>query len=378
MIAAARTLTARPIEGVPTLRLHLGGHYFARIPKRLGGGSKWFGKDPTVAGELYRAWAEEEWPLLLGKCCATSATATRRGRMTTTTAISAQSVADSLFALVDSEAGPFGRRNIRLRLKPFLAKHGAQPIADIRPADLIAFKADLAKRYGIETQNNLIVATRRLLNHAWEIEAVDRPFRLGIFKPVRRGPLPKKGIKPEQVRALIAEVYKHHPDAARMLLLGFYCVARPSETPRIMHSIGEVQETGNDGRVLAIYSKTTRKTSELRPVLCIPEAEKLMGSVPTMKTHNAYRIQVYRAGELIGAKRLQEITGKKTLAPHFMRHSANQALIDAGVSSDFRHVGLGRVPARVDRTYGVQQEFSAALKTIRVLAKLVPLSTVGL
>lgn len=392
------------LERPPSLNQHPNtGRFVVRIPAKLGGGTRWFGSDKAAAQTAYAQWVEEVWPCLLGSPSPVptrrkevvirlgTAAANRRGMTNPTAVVSVpplpaslrpaqtlREVADSLFALVDSESGPAGRQNVRFRLRLFLERYGSKPANALTPADLIGYKAELVKRYKPEFVNNCLTYSRRLLTFAWESGAVEQPYRLGVLKAVPKGALRRKGLAAENVSALLKEVSQRNRPLATLMLIQLYGVLRPSEAPKVAYSVGELQPYGID-----VESKTTRKTGEMRPCLVTPESAALIeefreavGERRFYATHNAYRLACNLVGRSIGEKRLRELTGKKVLAPHFLRHTANQLLLDSGVSEEFVRASMGRVRPRVDRTYG-RENYEQARQAIRVLSKAVPPSVLA-
>lgn len=381
------------LEKPPTLSLHASGKFMVRIPKRLGGGSKWFGSDEDRARLAYDEWLGSVWADICGEPssdtadrkpnelrAATDGKVPRRGGMPNS-AQTLKVVADSLFALVDAESGPAGQQNVRYRLRLFLEKFGSRPADSLTPADLIGFKAELTSQYRPQFTNCVLVYVRRLLNWAWESGAIEAPYRLKVLKAVPKGAVKSKAIAAAQVRALIAEVAKRNRPLALAMLTQFYGLMRPSECPKVLGGIGEQVAPG----VSMIETKTTRRSGELRPVILSKQAEKVVAEFRRLTarrkrygSHNAYRLACNWAGKGIGKERLQELIGRAVLSPHFLRHSAVQAAFDSGMREDHVRLAMGRVRPRVDRTYGQLQEFAEVRRSVSVLAKVVPLSTVGL
>lgn len=364
-------------SSVPALRFdRASGQYWTRIPKRLGGGSKWFGRDPEEAEEKYNAWAEtfaESAPAPTPPTrirTATSRKPTGTGRMAPT--LPTSEVATQLFALVDSESGPAGRANIRNRLRLFLGQFGTRPIADLKAADLIAFKAGISS-YSPEYRNNMLVAVRRLLRFAIDCGYAGS-FPLGLLKPVPLGAVKSKGIAADKLAKLIGEVAKKNKPLARLMLVQFWTCQRPSEVPKTAWNRGEDQ----GGGVIAISSKTSRKTGELRAVVQIPQAVAMLAEFrketagrKLYQTHNAYRLACNVVGRSIGAERIRELTGKDALSPHFIRHTCCQAMLDNRVPAEHRRVMMGRLDDRVDRRYGSRRDYSATREAAAILAKLI-------
>jgi integrase len=373
-----RTMPAvSTVQRPPKLGIHrTTGKYRIQIPAHAGGGSRFFGSDFPTAQALYKQWTEEAWPCLIGSTVTASPTRTNGLGMAKKTHIvpTLQGVADSLFQLVDAESGKAGQKNIRFRLRLFLDQYGSRAADSLTPAELIAFKGKLTGQYSPEFSNNCLSALRRLLTFAFETAAVETPYRLGVLKAVPRGALKVKGLKPENATALLKEIAQRNRPLATLCLIQLYGVLRPSEAPKVAYSLGEEKPYGLD-----IESKTTRKSGELRACLITPECAALIADFRAAvgerrrlySTHNAYRLACWVVGTSIGPKRLMELTGKKTLAPHNLRHTANQLLLDSGVSEDAVRAGMGRVRPREDRTYGTAN-YEAARQSIRVLAKIIP------
>jgi integrase len=383
-------------QSLPALRQHVGGHWFVRIPKALGGGSKWFGADEQTARTRLAAFLKGRTPSTpkpskpLGKRCATDRLPTIGQEMPTvgTHPMTIKAAADSLFAVVDSESGEHGRKKVRACTARFVKKYGDKFAHDLTPGDLIAFKASLSKLTA-SSKNDQLVYSRRLLGHCWDVEAVQEPFRLKVLANVKRGTLPDKAMKPDAVRQLIEAIHSEHPVLARLCLLQFYLVARPSEVPKavwVEQFDGEWESEG----VLATAGKSTRKTGEPRRIIFSEPAMILLKAIgsPTWDCGNgeqqrlcpngfAYGHFARKIGKRIEAK-VEKITGKTSLSVWGFRHAANQGLLDAGVSEEDCRKAAGHVRDRVRRAYGVRENYSATRQSISVLADLVPLKIVGL
>jgi integrase len=363
-------------QRAPSLGIHKPtGKYRVQVPAHAGGGSRYFGTDRATAEPLYRAWVSEVWPCLIGSTVTPSPARTNgRSMETNPQAVpTIRVVSDSLFALVDSESGPAGRANVRNRLRLFLDQYGNRAADRLTPADLIAFKGTLTRQYSPEFVNNCLSCLRRLLTHAFEVGLVQTPYRLGVLKAVPKGACKVKSLKAENATALLKEIAQRNRPLATLCLIQLYGVLRPSEVPKVAYSLGETKPYGLD-----IESKTTRKSGELRACLITPECAALIedfraavGRRRLYSTHNAYRLACWVVGNSIGEKRLMELTGQKTFAPHRFRHTANQMLLDSGVSEDAVRAGMGRVRPREDRTYGTAN-YEAARQSIRILAKIIP------
>jgi site-specific recombinase XerD len=308
--------------------------------------------------------------------------------LVSTGTLTVQETAEQLFILVDSESGPDGKRKVRRSLKRFLAAVGPNPINGLTANDLLRYKKKLVEELAPNTINDYLTYTRRLLNFAWETGAVEHPFRLKVLKNVNRPPLRIKGIKPADLCKLLSAVNEVNQPCARLMLLQFLCVLRPSEAATLLHRRGEQQSDGT----FAIPSKTTRRSGELRRVLLSEEASRLLALIPTtydtgaetklrMTNGLVYAKRVWKVGrklrETKGDEWLRSLIGKADLSPHFLRHSAVQALIDAEVREEYIRTAMGRLKPRVDRTYGAEN-YTAAREAIAVLSTLVPLSTIGI
>jgi integrase len=368
--------SALTIQSPPKLGLHkTTGKYRIQVPAQLGGGSRWFGADAARAESEYSRWVSEAWPCLIGSLLTAKPTAPDGRGMSkkTSTVPTLRVAADSLFALVDAESGPAGRKNVRNRLRLFLDQYGSRAADGLTPADLIAFKGKLTKEYSPEFVNNCLSCLRRLLTHTFEVGLVETPYRLGVLKAVKKGAVKVKGLKAENASALLKEIAQRNRPLATLCLIQLYAVLRPSEASKVAYSLGETKPYGLD-----IESKTTRKSGELRACLVTPECAALIEDFRTAcgkrrlySTHNAYRLACWVVGNSIGPKRLMELTGQKTFAPHRFRHTANQMLLDSGVSEDAVRAGMGRVRPREDRTYGTAN-YEAARQSIRILSKIIP------
>ena len=360
-------------RSAPSLLKHCRGHYFVRLP---GGKSKWFGADPAQAQTRYERWVETYQPGHNGHPRVETSLSPRfRRRMATV-----QEVADSLFALVDSESGEFGRRKVRACLVRFLAQHGGKEIASLKGADLIAFKGKMtADGLAASTMNDALTYARRLLTFAFDNDFVEKPFKLANLKNVGRGAVKSKAVSPDKVRQVVEAVGEYNQNLARMMLLQFYGVMRPSELPKVLYQQGEEQGRG----VFSVVGKTTRKTGELRDVLLSDSALKLLKvTEPKYANGNGYRHQCWVVGRRLrrdkGDGFIKGLIGEEDLSPHFLRHSSVQALIDADVREEHIRTAMGRLKARVDRVYGKKPNHGAARESLQVLAQLIPLSTVGI
>src|SRR5688572_18786808 len=101
-----------PKVKVGSLRRHVRGSWFCRLPDGMG--TKWFGKiDEATARSLYESFVADL--AVIGKEGRATEKAPRAVSRPMRKADSQtfREVADALFALVDSEAGPCGQRNIR-------------------------------------------------------------------------------------------------------------------------------------------------------------------------------------------------------------------------------------------------------------------------
>lgn len=366
---------------IPTLRRHCRGSFYVRIPH---GGSLWFGSDQASAERAYSTWAEgfaaENHPRKGGGNSKATLSARSPRGMDPASApavptLSTQAVAEQLFALVDSESGPAGRRKVRACLKRFLEHFGTREIGSLKAADLIAYKAKLVGD-GLKptTINDALTYARRLLTFAYDAEYVQVPFRLRVLKNVPKGAVKSKAVSVANLKTLLKAAHDLKPNVARMMLLQFWGVMRPSELPKVLYRQGEERGTG----VFAIDGKTTRKTGELRPVLLTDAALKLMEQTePLYKDGLGYRHEVWKLGRRLrrehGDGFIRALVGTPDLSPHFLRHTANQALIDAGVREEYIRTAMGRLKARVDRGYGAKENYEEARKAVGVLAKLVPL-----
>lgn len=372
----------------PKLRRHCRGSFFVRL---VDGSTRWLGSDPERAEAQYRRLVDCSY-LATERSAPSALKVDGEHRVSVMLVPSGpatvQETAQRLFRLVDSESGPHGKKKVRRSLKRFLAAVGSRPIDGLTADDLIDYKGKMVAELAPNTINDYLTYTRRLLVFASETGAVARPFQLGILKNVNRRPLWSKGIKSDAIRVLLTEAYKVNPSAARLMLLQFLCVMRPSEAPKLLHRLGEERADGT----FAIEGKTTRKSGELRPVLLTPDSRRLLESIPTtfqkgdqlkprLMTSGAYGHRVWTVGrklrKLHGDAWLKSIIGKRDLSPHFLRHSANQALIDAKVPEEYRRAAMGRLKPRVDRTYGTEN-YEAATQAIAILSTLVPLETVGM
>jgi integrase len=404
-----------------------------------GGGSKWFGRDPEEAARRYVLWivamggfAEGFHRLLetmprnnldvqLRSAIARLEQAAPPRPMTVGDIRSRRPSAERAHAPQAAGAAP---KKLRLndlagrlcktkdgelterslddwweRLRPFLEfvpsrggpSLGELPYEELIPDDLIDFRASLLermkpggphRRLSPSTVNTRLTYARALLKFGEELGLTQRVLPLGLLKKVRPAPITRKTISVPNVRRLLAAVADVHPTLAKAMLLQFLGTMRPSELPRIAHGNYEVRGRG----ILAIYSKTTNKSGELRPVLLCDEGLALLQSLnPTytdasgatkrlFPNENAYRHLCWRVGRKIEKKSpglIRELTGKKDLSPHALRHAANQALIDAGVREEYIRAAMGRCKPRVDRAYG-SENYAAAREAVAVLAELIP------
>jgi hypothetical protein len=394
-----------------------------RLPGR-GGGSVFFGSDPETASAAYGRWLRG---FLQGKTCASGdphlhlvGMTNRENRPPITVsdffaddeaflpplhgpglsqppvplasrAPTLHQLAQQLYALKDSEVTPQARRDWRTRLNVFLSFRPAAGTAllgerradALTSEDAVAFKASLAARKPTYA-NGILTYTRALLKFAYTVGAVDREYRfIGLLSNFRLGVLPEKGLTIADLAELLKGVARHHPALARMMLLQFYACARPSELPRLVHRAGTWKAPG----VFQVESKTTRKTGELRSLLLCDAALALLDSIdptyqcgtarlPLAPNPAAYAHLCAKIGRRIDDDRpgtILRLTGKNQLGPHALRHSAKQALTAAQVREDWIRVAMGRVQARVDRTYG-RDDLAGPRKAVAVLTELIPAS----
>lgn len=364
--------------------------WFVRIPERAGGGTRFFGSDEKTALVRYAAWADEFAQVMPSKVEARAANtygmsirsfAEAAPAMPLAPSPSTQSVADQLFQMVDSEAGPAGRANVRIRIRSFLAMFGSKPIASITPADLIAFKASLtAAKQKPNWICDQLGEARRLLRFAFEIDATPKPPKLGLLKNVPRGTIKSKAISADNARALIAAVYKRRPNLGRMMLLQVLCGLRPSEVTKLIYHQGSWVADG----VYAIEGKTSRKTGQPRIIAVSAPAMRLLKATKAQYVHgNGYRHQCWHVGRALrkahGDSFIKDLTGKPDLSPHELRHTAATLMLQSGKVSDasWRTI-MGRTRAKVDRIYAVHDDCQTARKEAAVLATILPLSLVGL
>ncbi len=289
-----------------------------------------------------------------------------------------QEAADALWALVDSEAGAHGRCKVRACLKRFLTDYGTRSLASLRATDLIAFKAKIV-RDGLvpNSANDVLTYTRRLLTFAYEIELVERPFRLGVLKNLRRGPVTTKAVSADNLKVLLRAVAEMRPNLARMMLLQFYGAMRASELPKLLYGRGDAVESG----VFAILGKTSAKTGDLRLLLLSESALALLADTrPQYGDANCYRHQCWVVGrrlrKLKGDDFVKSLTGKPDLSPHFLRHTAATMLLQAGVPEEHWRAAMGRSRPSVDRVYAKKENWAEAQRSLEVLAVLVPPSII--
>jgi integrase len=407
---------------IPSLRRHARGAFFVRLPGP-GGRSVFFGSDPKEASAAYARWLRG---FVQGNTCVIADPGLNNGMTDRETrppisiseffaddeaffppegghgpghspvipasrAPTFQVLAQQLFALKDSEVTKQAARDWRTRLNVFLSFRpapgsitlGERRASALTSEDAVTFKASLAARKPTYA-NGILTYSRALLKFAYTVGAVDREYRfIGLLSNFRLGVLPDKGIKTVDLIELLKQVARHHPTLARMMLLQFYTCARPSELPRLVHREGTWKESG----VFQVESKTTRKTGELRSLLLCDAALTLLNSIdptyqcgterlPLAPNRGAYAHLCAKIGRRIDgdhAGTILRLTGKKQLGPHALRHSAKKALTDAQVREDWIRVAMGRVQARVDRTYG-RDDLAGPRKAIAVLTTLIPSS----
>jgi integrase len=292
--------------------------------------------------------------------------------------------AESLWASVDAECGErgeAGRRKVRACLKRFLDQYGPRLVHEVIPADLVAFKTEVCRDLKPNSANDILCYTRRLLNHAWEIDAIAEPFRLKALKNVKREPLTKRAASVADVTLLLRLVSQENANLGLAMYLQFLGVMRPSEVSKVIHGEGEWDGTG----VFCIDGKTTNKTGELRPVILTDPALDVLKSIEKkwargalLPNGNSYRHMCWKVGRRLKEKHpeaqrlIRALTGRDDLSPHRLRHAAVQALIDAGVAEEHRRLAMGRLAPRLDRTYGTRPNCAAVRKAIGVLAELIP------
>lgn len=391
----------------PKLRPHKSGHFYVRLPQFLGlpEKSKWFGNDPVVAEQRLNQFIEtqvqlvktDSWRGIRGGMEPASPfnghplpTGQPGGHFVNAPAagLAVMAVAQKLFDSVDADGGAENRlKDTKQRLKKFTALFGARPLDSLGPDDFVAFKKSL-KGQAPNWINVQLSSARRLLKFAGDFGYSDKVFRVAALKNVGGNPLPDKAISPENLKILLPAVHAVNPDLAKALYCQFLGVMRPSELVTVLHKLKDYQENANG--TVSFTGKTTHKTKERRSVILTDLCRDILNKINRfdhigqLKLPNrfAYRHRCWIVGrklcELHGADFIKKLTGKAEFAPHAMRHSSIDCLIQAGVAEEFVRVAAGRLKAKVDRAYSKAENWEQARKAIGVLSKIVPPSTVGL
>lgn len=373
---------------IPNLYHHVGGHFYVRIGKK----TKWFGKDRTQAQIRYSAWILETFPAssqtvqsnrdvsgeslsspISREVPATSEPFQRGSKKTPLPTW--EEIAKRLYVSVDSETTKAGQVGVRARLVPFLNRFGKRPIDSLSPDELISWRAEYVSAHAPNSSCGVLTYTRRLLTFAFEIGAIETPYRLAILKNPPRGALKLKAIGTDKLKTLLEAVTKENPNIGKMMYVQFLCTMRPSELPKLIYGVGHWEGTGKE--VFSMEGKTTRKTGEARRVLVTPRAlEVLKGIEKRCPTMNAYRLACRKVGEKLNKKRpgfVKSLTGRDDLSGHFLRHSSATALANANTPDSSIRVAMGRSLGRVDRTYR-PENYRAARKDIEILSELLPLN----
>jgi integrase len=207
---------------------------------------------------------------------------------------------------VKAESGENSHTNCRFWILPFAEMYGWQPVEEIKPADLFAYRSAQSKAGAISSANVRLSAAKRFLVWAALMEYRPPIQTLGIRR-LKRGPLPDKAWPEAQVQAHLRKALAVRKDDVlfRHLAVQYLAFARPTELLRLVEGAG-VWEA--EGVFKLAVSKTESKNGiPRRLILCERALELLSGLKPTFKTWQTY----WRAS-----------TDATDTGPHRYRHSA--------------------------------------------------------
>lgn len=142
-----------------------------------------------------------------------------------------------------------------------------RPIGSIRPSEIKAIVAELAKRVTGKTVNNSLIPLRGVFAAALDDEIIDRAPTLNIKNLKHQSPKPDP-FRAEEMEAIIASLYdRYDPQVAHWYEFAFGTGLRPSE--QIVVRWGDIDWNGGAirierARVRAVVKST--KTSSIRDV----------------------------------------------------------------------------------------------------------------
>lgn len=340
---------------MPAMKQHPSGAFYVR----LNGKQVWLGSDPTAAVGRFAAF--------MGASAATSASTPPSAAPIPTSApqtvVEAPAVsgktadewAATLVALLINEVTPQTLETLRFDLKPFLDRFGKVPLDSVTATDLIDWRNSIGKGKSPCYINHILAAARRLLRLA---DYPQTSLVVRALKPAKGAGLKRKALDPAKVQEVLSKVHAEKPNLARILLLAFYCVLRPSEIPSVVYGKGDWVKKN----VFAIHSKTTNGTGELRKVCFSPQALALLKTIePQCPNYKNIKSALFRLRNSIG-----------DFTAHPLRHSAATALTEAGVEGELIETALGHRLPYVSATYR-PLPLERTCKALEVLPTLVKL-----
>jgi integrase len=326
----------------PQLRLHATGQFFVRF----GGKNHYLGKDSQAAQrqypELLRAWSA--WRSARGRVLEQ----VRPGSMTVAEAAEAWLLARA------AEASPKLLRGYRADLRPIVSAAGALPMAALDAAKLIAISADLrVAGRSPSTINHTIRAAKMMIQWAMDTHpSACPPINLRPLRLQRERKRADLAAPPAQVARYIAAAEALDPRLGPWLRLGFLTGARVGELVRLVHGLGRWHRPDRGAFVFATSNKTAHSTGEGDRFIVLTEEAieqlRLCGrhwSTPNGFSHawsDRFGDQPAPAGGGEPPPGIDQASPDLPQRPvKFLRHSAYQGLLDAGVEFNRARILMG-------------------------------------
>ncbi len=269
-----------------------------------------------------------------------------------------------------------GRKHVAKTLGAFLENFGKRSVHSLPPEELLKFRASLLEHYSPKTFNHHVATVRRLLRFVYELEWVERPYRVDVLRAVPLGPAPDKALSRDRIIEVISTVADANLNLARMLLLQFYGVMRTTEVPKVVYAEG-VFESKYPFVFRLNRGKTDKQTGEATRIVLVPEALQLLEVIERQ----------YPDGDRYGkaCTRLQSKKNKtrklnKAIGPWSpgpLRHSAATMLAEHGIDETTIRAAEHHVQDKITRVYR-PPPFAKVRDAMAILPQAVPLSVVGL